>query len=174
MKDADIASSSGGEKRTAGGLEHVGAPSPNKGRQFGARAVKRGVVATSLPRYVEAAERPLTARVTSTKRALLKRMGLRMNELTWAGREVLGLYASTLSKMRLIDEWLATHGPIDDDGKPAPVLALYNSFSNTASRQLGLLRQVVEAMAAEDSRYDAALEALIETGRKTKAGRGEL
>jgi hypothetical protein len=44
---------------------------------------------------------------------------------------------------------------------PAPVLALYKSFSNTASRQLGLLREVVEAMAAEDSRCDAAVLALI-------------
>jgi hypothetical protein len=98
-------------------------------------------------------------------------MGLRMNELTWAGRETLGLYASTLEKMRTIDEWLATHEPIDEDGKPAPVMALYATLSNTASRQLGLLRQVVESIAREDHRYDDNLQRLMEIGRNTKAGR---
>jgi len=120
---------------------------------------------------VEGGEAAIRSRVTITKRALLKRMGLRMNELTWAGRETLGLYAATLEKLRTIDAWLATHEPIDEAGRPAPVLALYATLSNTASRQLSLLRSVVESMAREDQQYDRALEALMEQGRNTKAGR---
>jgi hypothetical protein len=139
--------------------------------EVGKRAVVRGVVSPALPVHVGSREQPLTLRVTNTKRALLKRMGVRMNDLTWAAREVLGLYASTLSKMRLVDEWLERHEPIDGDGRPVQVLALYNSFANTASRQLALLRQVVEAMAREDDRFDAALLALATEGRRTKAGR---
>ncbi len=38
---------------------------------------------------------PLTR---SMKQALLKRMGLRQSELTWAGRETLAAYARTLAK----------------------------------------------------------------------------
>src|SRR5439155_9440153 len=97
-------------------------------------------------------------RVTSTKRALLKRMGLRMSELTWAGRETLGLYASTLAKMQLIDAWLASHEPIDADGKPAQVLALYATYGNTAARQLSELRQVVGAIGREDDALRRHLE----------------
>jgi hypothetical protein len=103
-----------------------------------------------LPSYVEASEGGLRRRVTATKRALLKRAGLRMAELTWAGREVLGLYAATLSKLQLIDAWLEAHDPIDDEGRPVAVLQLYASLSNTASRQLAELRQVVGAMGNED------------------------
>jgi hypothetical protein len=98
-------------------------------------------------------------------------MGLRMNDLTWAGREALGLYANSLAKLRAIDAWLDAHEPIDEDGKPVPALALAATFANTASRQLGLLRQIVGQMAQEDDRYDAAVQALIAQGRETKAGR---
>jgi hypothetical protein len=136
-------------------------------REFGERASERGLVAPPLPRHVEAPGISTTA----TKRALLKRLGLRMSELTWAGRETLGLYAATLSKMKLIDAWIASNPPIDEQGKPAGVLALYATYANTASRQLALLQSVVADMAREDDRFDAAVEKLIQIGSKTKAGR---
>jgi hypothetical protein len=126
-----------------------------------------------LPSYVEASEGGLRRRVTATKRALLKRAGLRMSELSWQGREVLGLYAATLSKLQLIDAWLESHEPIDGEGRPVQVLALYATYANTASRQLAELRAVVEQMAREDDRYDRAVQKLIDAGRQTKAGRAD-
>jgi hypothetical protein len=110
----------------------------------------------------------------SMKQALLKRMGLRQAELTWAGRETLTNYARTLAKLKAIEDWLQKHPMLAEDGTPAPCMPLFTTLSNTASRQLAALCSVVEQMAREDHRYDEALEALIETGRKTKAGRGEL
>ena len=139
-------------------------------RQFGARASERGVVPPPLPQHVKAVEKPLTLRVTSTKRALLKRMGLRMSELTGlAGRRSActprcwrRCRRSTSGRLARADQRRREAGT---------VLALYATYANTASRQLGLLRQVVEAMAAEDSRYDATVQALIAEGRKTRACR---
>jgi hypothetical protein len=95
------------------------------GRKFGARAATRGVVAAPLPVHVVGSQTRLKGRVTLTKRALLKRLGLRQSDLSAIGREVLGRYASTLSKMQVIDEWLEAHPPIDDEGRPVEVLKLY-------------------------------------------------
>jgi hypothetical protein len=139
----------GREQGAAGRLVPVGAPTLTS-RDFGARAVKRGVASGPLPAHVLGSETASTRRVTNTKRALLKRLGLRMGELTWAGREVLSLYAATLAKLQIIDAWLASHEPIDEDGRPAAVLALHATFSNTATRQLGLLREVVGQMGRAD------------------------
>lgn len=107
------------------------------------------------------------------KQALLKRMGMRQAELTWAGRETLGRYASTLAKLKAIDDWLKTHPMLDEAGVPAPCMQLFSTLSNTATRQLGELRAVVEQMAREDNRFDSAINALIAEGHKTRAGRGE-
>jgi predicted nuclease with RNAse H fold len=111
---------------------------------------------------------PLTR---SMKQALLKRMGLRQAELTWAGRETLTNYARTLAKLKAIEDWLATHPMLAEDGTPAPCMALFSTLSNTATRQLGELRAVVADMAREDDRYDAVVQALIAEGRKTRTGR---
>lgn len=112
---------------------------------------------------------PLTR---SMKQALLKRMGMRQAELTWAGRETLGAYARTLAKLKGIEDWLGTHPMLAEDGTPAPCMQLFSTLSNTATRQLGELRAVVEQMAREDDRFDSAINALIAEGHKTKAGRG--
>jgi hypothetical protein len=96
------------------------------------------------------------------KQALLKRMGLRQAELTWAGRETLTNYARTLAKLKAIEDWLLTHPMLDEDGTPAPCLPIFVTLSNTATRQLGELRAVVDQMAREDDRYDAAVEKLID------------
>jgi hypothetical protein len=105
------------------------------------------------------------------KQALLKRMGLRQAELTWAGRETLDLYARTRAKLEALDRWFLDHPAVDGEGRPAAALALYATFSNTASRQLAELRRVLEAMAREDTRYDEALQRLVAEGKKTRAGR---
>ncbi len=105
------------------------------------------------------------------KQALLKRMGMRQNQLTWAGRETLSRYASTLAKLKAIDDWLLANPMLSESGVPAPCMPLFSTLSNTATRQLGELRAVVEQMAKEDDRYDAAVQALIAEGRKTKAGK---
>jgi hypothetical protein len=111
---------------------------------------------------------PLTR---SMKQALLKRMGLRQAELSWAGRETLGAYARTLAKLKAIEDWLRVHPMLAEDGTPAPCMPLFSTLSNTATRQLGELRAVVEQMAREDDRFDSAVQALIAEGHKTKAGR---
>lgn len=100
---------------------------------------------------------PLTR---SMKQALLKRMGLRQSELTWAGRETLGAYARTLAKLKAIEDWLAVHPMLDEDGVPAPCMTLFTTLSNTATRQLGELRATIADMAREDGNLAAALAAL--------------
>jgi hypothetical protein len=92
----------------------------------------------------------LAPQVGAMKQALLKRMGLRQADLTWAGRETLGADARTLAKLKGIEDWLRTHPMLDEDGTPAPCMQLFSTLSNTATRQLGELRAVVGQMSRED------------------------
>jgi hypothetical protein len=114
----------------------------------------------------------LAPQVRSMKQALLKRMGLRQAELTWAGRETLDLYARSRAKLEACDRWLLDHPMIGDDGQPAPMMTLYVRLLTVAARHLDALRGVIEQMAREDHRFDSALESLIAEGRKTRS-RGE-
>jgi hypothetical protein len=154
--------SSSGGSRAAAGLVQPAAPSPKPSRQALA-PLQHGGRATLA----------LAPQSRSMKQALLKRMALRQSELTWAGRETLTNYARTLAKLKAIEDWLMTHPMLAEDGTPAPCMPLFSTLSNTASRQLGELRACVEQMAKEDDRYDAAVQALIEQGRQTKAGRND-
>jgi hypothetical protein len=159
MKMPTRTSSSGGIGASAG-IEQPAASSPNPSRQALAPLQHGGRSTIAL-----------APQVRGMKQALLKRMGLRQNQLTWAGRETLSRYASTLAKLKAIDDWLLSNPMLSESGVPAPCMPLFSTLSNTATRQLGELRAVVEQMAREDSRFDSAVEALIAEGRKTKAGR---
>ena len=105
------------------------------------------------------------------KQALLKRMGLRQAELTWAGRETLTNYCRTLAKLKAIEDWLLVNPMLDDAGVPAPCMQLFTTLSNTATRQLGELRAVIGEMARQDERYDAALASLESEGARIVAAR---
>jgi hypothetical protein len=120
------------------------------------------------------AEKHLAPRVTSVKRALLKRMGLRMAELSWAGRETLTGYARTLAKLEACEDWLQANPMLAEDGTPAPLMNLFSTLTNTSTRQLAELRAVMAQLSREDSRFDSAVQALIEQGKRTKAGRAEI
>jgi hypothetical protein len=109
--------------------------------------------------------------VKGVRRELCKRLGVRYEDLTAAGREVVDLYARTRAKLAAIDRWFEQHPVIGADGTPSPALAAYSTLLNTASRQLAEVRRTLEAMAREDTRFDAALQALAAEGRRTKAGR---
>lgn len=108
----------------------------------------------------------------SIKQALLKRMGLRQADLTWAGREVLDLYSRNRAKLVAIDRWLETHPMIDADGFPAPVLKVYWVSYNAALRTLTELRGVIADLADSDDRFDAALTALAAEGRRNPRRQG--
>ena len=84
------------------------------------------------------------------KQALLKRIGLRQADLSWAGRETLTNYARTLAKLKGIEDWLLTHPMLAEDGTPAPCLQLFSTLSNTATRQLGELRAILELSRRQD------------------------
>jgi hypothetical protein len=145
------ATSSGGSERG----RHASGGSARDSREFGARAVERGLVPASPPRHVEGDSGRRMGLAERTRRSLLKRLGLRMNDLTAIGRETLRLYSETLASLQLIDDWIATHDAIDAEGRPAGVLALRVTYLNTAGRHLRDLRGCIEQLAREDSRYSA-------------------
>ena len=118
---------------------------------------RRALVPVKHGAHATLALAPLTR---SMKQALLKRMGLRQADLTWAGRETLAAYARTLAKLKGIEDWLAANPMLAEDGTPAPCLQLFSTLSNTATRQLAELRAVVGQMSRED---DALRRHLDET-----------
>lgn len=110
----------------------------------------------------------LAPAVRYQKQALLKRLGLRQSELSFAGRETLDLYARSRAKLEAIDRWLLDHAMLDEDGRPAPCMQLYTTLLNTSARALGELRAVIAELAREDDRFDAALTALAAEGRRIR------
>src|SRR5689334_7485568 len=99
----------------------------------------------------------LAPRVSSMKRSLLARMGLRQAELTWLGRELLDSYCRSKAKVVAIDEWLETNPMIRDDGTTPAVMKTYWCAANASTRQLEALRQVIADMDRTDGRYEHAL-----------------
>ncbi len=115
----------------------------------------------------------IAPQVKGVRRELCRRLGVRYQDLTAAGKEAVDLYARSRAKLAGIDRYLERHPMLNEKGEPLPCMALYSTLLNTSSRLLAQVLSVLEQMAREDDRYDAAVQALIETGRKTKAGRGE-
>jgi hypothetical protein len=113
----------------------------------------------------------LAPTVRGVKRELCKRLGVRYADLDAAGREAIDLYARARAKLAAIDDYLKTHPMLDERGEPAPCMALYATLLNTSNRLLASVLTVLSQMAREDDRYDAAVQALIAEGRKTKAGK---
>jgi hypothetical protein len=112
----------------------------------------------------------LAPTVRRVKRELCKRLGVRYQDLTAAGREAVDLYARARAKLAAIDDWLTRNPMLDESGTPAPCLALYSTLLNTCGRLLSQVLAVLEQMAAEDARYDKAVQALIAEGSRTRAG----
>jgi hypothetical protein len=102
------------------------------------------------------------------KKSLLARMGLRLRDLNWHGRELVDIYCAARAKTTTIDRWLETHDLIDESGNVAPVMKVYLAALNTSVRTLSELRSVLEAMAKQDARFDQALTALMAEGRRVR------
>jgi hypothetical protein len=115
----------------------------------------------------------LAPTVRGVKRELCKRLGVRYADLTAAGREAVDLYARARAKLAAIDRFLETHPVVAEDGTPAACLPIYGQLLNTSSRMLAQVLRTLEAMAEVDQKYDSAVQALIEEGRRTKAGRAD-
>ena len=116
----------------------------------------------------------LSPLVTSTKKALLARMGIRQRDLTWAGRELLDSYCRAKAKVVAIDGWLESgNAMIDADGNAAGAMRLYFVAFNSSTRTLEALRTLIAAQAREDDRFDRALTALAVEGRRVRGGTGE-
>jgi len=109
----------------------------------------------------------------NVKQSVLKRMGLRQAELSWAAREQLDVYARSKSKLIALDRWFEANPLVDAEGRPAGPTKIYWAALNACTKSLVELRRTIEAMAKEDSRYDRALETLVAEGRRVREDRGE-
>jgi len=102
----------------------------------------------------------LAPRITSLRKSLLARMGLRAVELDWQCRELLDLYCRAKSKVAAVDAWLETNELVRADGTYPPVLKLYVSSLNSATRALEALRSALRERSQTDAQYMRALDAL--------------
>jgi hypothetical protein len=105
----------------------------------------------------------------NVKQSVLKRMGLRQAELSWAARETLDLYARNKAKLIALDRYFETTPLIREDGSPHGATKIYWLSYNAAIRSLEALRGVISQMAKEDARFDRALQALGEEGARVRA-----
>jgi hypothetical protein len=109
----------------------------------------------------------------NVKQSLLKRMGMRQADLSWAGRETLDLYARNKAKLIALDRYFEQSPFLQPDGSPNPALKVYWVSYNAAVRTLVALREVIAEMAREDARFDKALSALTAEGGRVRAVRDE-
>jgi hypothetical protein len=102
----------------------------------------------------------LNPTISGMRRGLLRRMGIRQADLSWAAREGLDGYVRAKSKVVCIDRYLDTAGMIAADGTVAGCMKLYFVALASARRHLELLRGIVGSLAAEDRDLAGALAAL--------------
>jgi hypothetical protein len=107
----------------------------------------------------------------NVKQSVLKRMGMRQAELSWAGRETLDLYARNKAKLIALDRYFERSPLLQSDGTPNPATRIYWVSYNAAVRTLEALRGVIAEMAREDARFDKALGALTAEGARVRADR---
>lgn len=74
----------------------------------------------------------------SHRRRVLRQLQLSPRDLDAIGRGHLDLYVRLVSKVDLIDRYIAEHGLLRSDGEPQPALRLYVSLANSA--RLALVR----------------------------------
>jgi hypothetical protein len=116
----------------------------------------------------------LAPTVRGVKRELCKRLGVRYQDLTAAGREAVDLYARARAKLAAIDQWLTRNPMLDESGTPAPCLALYSTLLNTCGRLLSQVLAVMEQMAQEDERYDKAVHGVRDPQARLRAPLGSV
>jgi hypothetical protein len=110
-------------------------------------------------------------KVTGIKRNLLKRMGLRHDELSWQGAELLDLYCRSRSQIFACDEYFRTHPLVEHEGKVPSVARFYLNAIKVSISALEALRAVVAEMARQDDRLDDALTALAKEGQKARGAK---
>ena len=76
----------------------------------------------------------------NVKQSLLKRMGMRQAELSWAGRETLDLYARNKAKLIALDRYFEVSPLLAADGTPNGAVKVYWLAYNAAVRTLSELR----------------------------------
>jgi hypothetical protein len=106
------------------------------------------------------------------RRRLLRRFRIRASDLDPISRGYLDLLSRTLAKIELADAWIEQHGMLREGGEPAPVMKLYVSLVNSASRTLSRLEgHIAKAepdglavLEAEGRRLRLAAERELEPG----------
>ena len=88
-----------------------------------------------------------------------------------AGPGNAGLVFPNKSKLIALDRYFETVPLVGPDGTPNGATKIYWLAFNASVRSLAELRNVVEAMAREDSRFDRALTALQAEGAKVRGAR---
>jgi len=92
--------------------------------------------------------RPL-ARVQ--RRRVLRQLRLSPRDLDAIGRGYLDQYVRLVSKVDLLDTYLAQHGLLRADGEPQPCLRLYTSLANSARLALTRLEDHLRKRHADDT-----------------------
>jgi hypothetical protein len=92
----------------------------------------------------------LAPSVRGVKRELCKRLGVRYQDLTAAGREAIDLYSRARAKVAAIDSWLEKNPVVTADGQPAAVLPIYATLLNTTARLHAQVLSVIEAQGRAD------------------------
>lgn len=78
---------------------------------------------------------------TTVKRRLLRRIGLSASDLDGVGQSYLDLFARSMAKVELMDQWQANQGTgwLNDEGTAPGYTDKYFAAVNTASRALSKL-----------------------------------
>lgn len=104
--------------------------------------------------------RPVAARL---RRQVLRQLGVRVGELDPVSRGYLELYARSLAKVRLYDQWLDEHGLVDGEGNSPGFMATY--FASLNSSRLALTKLEDRLRAAGHRELDD-IESLKAQGRR--------
>jgi hypothetical protein len=134
----------------------------------GCRCVRcRGFEAGNTANLRHGAQSPtaIQPRAEALRDALLERMGLHLDELSWVGQELLDAYVRTRAKCDAVDDWLESgNSLIGEEGEMAGPMRFYIAMTNTRLRALDALRGAIEAMTSAERDLAGAL-ALLDAER---------
>lgn len=86
---------------------------------------------TNALKHGASADGQIRTRAALHRRRVLRQFGLRSRDLSPVGRAHLDQVVRLRAKVEAIDEYVARHGLIREDGTAQPVLALYTTLENS-------------------------------------------
>jgi hypothetical protein len=101
----------------------------------------------------------LAPQVKGVRRELCRRLGVRYQDLSAAGRESVDLYSRCRAKLAAIDRYLETHPVVAEDGTPAACLPIYGQLLNTSARMLAQVLATLEHLDRADDKLTRYLQA---------------